>query len=221
MVSFSLLCCHRPCSHFWDSVAKESSHLRGLISGNIFEWYLMLEIIQILKHCYCTCVSWDSWSFQLSRIGGLFFQRTIWMLSYQDETFVKISLFLGRHRNMLNDIGKINKRIKEKSWALVLKKSYNDSQLKTALSREVTQRFYFQLLSALLTIQVIYEWTLSWWSENFVSTRFVKIWAYFKDEVCKVKGILQACILQFLWHTCSFMIEAYKLNEEYSVTGFE
>lgn len=73
MVSFSLLCSHCPCSHFWESVAKESSYLRGLISGNTFEQYLMLEIIQILAHCYCTCVNWDSWSWKFSRLGGYSF----------------------------------------------------------------------------------------------------------------------------------------------------
>lgn len=44
-----------------ETVAKDSSYLRGLISENIFKWYLLLEIIQILTCCYCIRVNWDSW----------------------------------------------------------------------------------------------------------------------------------------------------------------
>lgn len=183
---FLLSFCHCSCSHFWDSVAKETSCLRGLISGNIFEWYLMLEIIQILTSCYCTRVNWDSWSLQISRIGGYFFREKLDYPDIRMKPLSKLVHFFGRSRNMLSDIGKRNKKFKEKSWGLGLK-----NLITTVSWREspVTGSDSLILLLAAVVSSAYNTWNV------WMNTKLVK-WTFYEYPFFKNLSILQGWSLQ-------------------------
>lgn len=92
-----------------ETIVKDASYLKGLISGKISEWYLQLEIVLQINNLVLQVKRFHKSQFkciqyQLVRIW------TMCLSSYRDYSFSKIVLFHVGTGNVLIDILKKKKK---------------------------------------------------------------------------------------------------------------